>query len=653
MPADSVTKLHSRLSKKYHIKDADKDGRLLDDILASSKNDAEKLKLAMLYLAELGKDPSVTAKIDPAHPERMIWQQAGVSTFLLSKGDGFVRYKELDGGEFKWNFSGASRLFNFNPWLIKLDAKAGADAAALRDPELWIKRYEKSADQAILSPEQIELFNRQDSQEVAKVDAQLDELPSTMPFGDVLQLVSNAYFLGSNAHMLAVDPCNLGAAGNKFSGTLSEKHLLVPRDWDYVAAEFGFPVRAVDMSGQECKPEGAAAKKIEQGSTLDFSKAGDPKQLIEIGYGILTNQADLRAIPSESACYDSDSPSSDDGCEFHRPQVEPVRVLWSAKNWSFVKTQQEYGWVKNENLAQATRADVDRLLKGEVVVTDFTHVQTIDGNNIRLGMGTHLPLAQEMSELTFVWMPMLGEARKVRWEMLALPKSSVSVRPQYTYANMVRQLFKTTPAVWLLANKSIEGKDGHVEGADCSGMTGMVAKVAGLILGRNSGSAQGFAGTRLWERNKDLSEQSAVPTAENAEATWKTNLSHLAESQQQMDAVLTQWDKDMKSGKARGMLLLGWPGHVAIFLGFDEKGRAMVISSLSRTKRTADDNAESAAWKAKTDDVWTLAPTVTPLNMGTDPVSEQLITRGNSRPIDWYNRVSFIQELVPAPVKAP
>ncbi|MBI2974023.1 MAG: hypothetical protein HYY43_00275, partial [Deltaproteobacteria bacterium] len=276
--------------------------------------------------------------------------------------------------------------------------------------------------------------------------------------------------------------------------------------------------------------------------------------------------------------------------------IEPVRILWAGKGWYFVKTQQEYGWVSEIDLAIAKREDVDKLLNGTAVAKEFVFAKDL----VRYGMGSRLPLADVNEESVTVEVPARGAKGILEWRKKELPKYYFDIEPAYTYAGVVKPLLsEISEGVWLLANKAYMG----VEGVDCSGATKMALEIPGLLLGRNSGGAQSLAGKSLWERPKELVLEQQ-PDASKLDEAWNNNVTKLEEGKKQIMQVFKQWHDDMINGRKRGILLAGWQGHVMIFLGLDDSGRAIVISSVSRVSTVSESGAKP--YEAKTDSQWLL-----------------------------------------------
>jgi hypothetical protein len=466
-------------------------------------------------------------------------------------------------------------------------------------------------------------FNAVSSKNVDKIDSRLTELPDKMKRADVMDLIYRSFMLGSNTHITGEPAQGLGSGGFIYTGDLDTKspeNIWTLGDWENVASAFGFET---DVS------------QVEKGFKVDFTKAvGKEGEELQLGYGIIVNQADLRGIPSLKACYASPAASEDDACAFHRAHIEPVRILWKGNGWTFVKTQQEYGWVQDKDLAVATRADVDVLLNSPVVVKEFSFVR----DDVRFDMGTSLPFGGdgENADWMAVLVPSKDDDGNVKWKKMSMPSEYVEVMPKYTYETVVNLLLgEMTEGIWLLANKSFKG----VEGVDCSGATKKALEVAGLLLGRNSGSAQGLQGKSLWERPAGLvMEKQPEADPQKIQTTMDKNLKALQSSKDEIGAVFKKWHEDMLSGRPRGILLVGWNGHIGIFLGYDDAGRAVVFSSLSRVKRM---NGAS-----QPEDVWLLEPTITPLDtIETDPDNGQLITPGQGFPASWYGRITYVREL--------
>lgn len=629
-----MVKFSCGIVRKLEFEDSDSDNLFIDDIFRSDAEGNDKLQCVAEYLAEIGARENITAGGDPTDPRRMTWKIDGKDTFTLIKGDQTLNYEEASGEKIpNVLHNGYGMLFGLNPWLVKSDAAKGVDSTLIRNPSYWHYKYLPSAQQPI--PTDSADFNTTASLAIDKVDYDLDELPEQMTKTEVADLIYKSFYLGANAHITGEPPQGLGAGGFIYTGDLDTKSVdnkWTLRDWLQTASEFGLNVTTtVSADGK--------------GFKLDFSKSvTDPKENVTIGHGIIVNQADLRAIPSLKSCYASPAPNEDDACQYHRPHIEPVRILWVGKNWSFVKTQQEYGWVQNKDLAIATRKDVDKLLNGTAVVREFVFEE--DGT--RFGMGTRLPFVGMHIEKgnglpITVSVPKRGYAGRLVWEDKDFSMKYFTVAPSYTYGTVVTALLREIPeGVWLLANKPFQG----VEGVDCSGATKMAIEIAGLLLGRNSGSAQALAGTRMWERPQELYPIKETSTdKEKLSAAWNENLKKLEESKTQIRAVFSQWDSDMRHGFVRGPLLFGWNGHVGIFVGLDDAGRAIVVSSLSRTKKISQLNSEEP-YASTTEDVWFLGPTVTPLEtIETDLATGATVPLGGGMPISWYGRINFIREL--------
>ncbi|MBI4238689.1 MAG: hypothetical protein HY696_09785 [Deltaproteobacteria bacterium] len=620
---DSVSQ---RVGRQLGVRDTDRDELLLDDILVHTPTAELTVSDAAYYLAQLARCPEVRAQAEPTDPRVTTWSRAGTPWFTLTKHDrSLVVTDRHDGGTNTVSLH-AKRfglLSSLNPWLVRRDFARGLPhPEALRTPEYWIARYSASAHTPLLTPAAIATYNDRESARVVDVDATLTKNGPTLPVRTILAEVLKYYGLELRDGAFVRAPCALGVGSATFTGTLTNKAAeLTLHDWRQIVAAMRLPIDVTPIGPPACATAGGALT-VQPNPSLD--------RRIPLQYGVLVRQTELRLYPDARACFTSRDASADDLCTAHRPHLgEPVTILWSGAGWSFVKTQQSGGWVPHADLALATRTDIDRLLTATTTVRDFTVVV----DDIRLGMGTRLPLRADYGDTIEVDRPTRASDGRVAWQPLTVSRPQADVAPAFTYASFITALLDTTPqGVWLYANKAHEG----TEGVDCSGLVRMALEVHGLIIGRTTGVHFLHAGQSVWQRPPALAPVTTL-AADQLAATWRDNQHRATQSRRAILDVLRQWDRDMRHGVPRGPLLLVWPGHVSVFLGFDTTQRPMVFSSLSRSKVLQ--HGTHAGPTAATEDLWLLGPTVTPLDLAVG------VPGTLGRTTDWYARIATIREI--------
>ena len=267
---------------------------------------------------------------------------------------------------------------------------------------------------------------------------------------------------------------------------------------------------------------------------------------IRVSFGLTTRRTDIRSIPTSEIAMEKKNDYEFD--YFQHSSLgpgEPMAIYHYSRDkaWAFVQASYTHGWVKSMNIGIAlNKDDIKAFLNpaNKLVVTGNTVPVYGDSTCTRFlvstGVGLMVPLLQKISDGFKVQIPFRKADGSLSLEEAFIQKSQdVSEKYiPYSQANVLRQAFKSLNQPY--------GWGGMFEAKDCSRYVLDVFSTFGIRLPRNSRSQLKVGQTvSIFDRN----------------VSDKNKLGALALARP-------------------GSTILGFPGHVMIYLG-QYNGRHYVI----------------------------------------------------------------------------
>lgn len=246
-----------------------------------------------------------------------------------------------------------------------------------------------------------------------------------------------------------------------------------------------------------------------------------------VRYGFVTENALLRAYPSDLPLYDSpDAREYDKGVETALKVWEPVLVLHTSTDgqWLLVRAYDYLGWIRTEQVAVCDRArwlELYTALQEDFLIVLAPRL-ALEGSfsnpgqqNVVLRMGTRLPLAPEgtvadnaiSDNCHVVLLPLRNGEGQLETAAARIPmQEEVTVGAlAFTSENLLRQAFRLLGCRY--------GWGGTADGWDCSSICQDVYRTMGLFLPRNSGDQAGLPGA-LTVEGIDVAQKQALLSAQ-------------------------------------------------------------------------------------------------------------------------------------------
>lgn len=266
-------------------------------------------------------------------------------------------------------------------------------------------------------------------------------------------------------------------------------------------ASYSFP--KMKYYGNEVLSEKTKAEILKLRNLDALQNAGD----VELKYGILIQNADLRSFPAEKPLT-----AEQNGCYDYLQETvlylnEAVAVLHTSADgsWCFVQGENYYGWIREDLIAycekEEMQAHYEALLTTEnkniLVVTENVEYKPEDNEVYPLRMGTKLFLETKDNGDEYVIVPVRGGDKQLQTK-----KYPVSLKEKnhtffhrgylpYTTSNVVSLAtgLLDTPYAWgdALPCGDIDSCD-TVIGMDCSSTVSAVYRCFGFVLPRNTGA---------------------------------------------------------------------------------------------------------------------------------------------------------------------
>jgi len=337
-------------------------------------------------------------------------------------------------------------------------------------PDYWINRL-PNPDQAIKTPEELELFNRE-------IDA------------------------------MVAERVDLFALERERGGRSVRDQLRL--EFDTVRGRILF-----DVEGKRIRQDLFSG---EIGPNMGFDLVS---ARIRLKWGVATQATSIRALPTQVKMLEEVGDIEFDQLQFSLIKLwTPVAILHESRDgaWFYVQAPYVRGWVRAKDIALfSSRDELKQWASSKkiLVVTGESIAIYLDAaltdSSLRASMGTTLPLIAQSESAYEIRIP----TRKADGSVLIGPayvdlKSDVSIGyPAFTQRNVIRQAFKLLGARY--------GWGGMYDGRDCSGFTHDVYLSLGVQIPRDS-KQQGLVGTQLghfepgeYEREKINALRTGMP----------------------------------------------------------------------------------------------------------------------------------------------
>ncbi|QDP01697.1 SH3 domain-containing protein [Thalassotalea sp. PS06] len=365
---------------------------------------------------------------------------------------------------------------------------------------------------------------------------------------------------GKNASAVLMDSKQIQAFNEQqFSrGTYLKKPLTFP---DKLAADtIAKFIRAISKpaSSERFYADG---KKLSEQDYQDYEKRMNLDSLKgyqDVRFAIVVKRTSLRTYPTLDRVFNAKMDLDLD--RFQETGAfpgEPLAVVHTSTDgeWHFVRSYNYRAWVQNKDIAFAERTQVEDFIadKNRLVVTGDKVFTTFNPSmpqtsEVQLDMGVSLPLISHSDYGKYqlhghnpytghiVLLPTRNADGNLKLEPTLIPRKAdvnIGYLP-FTQENVINQAFK------FLGERYGWGHD--YNGRDCTGFVGEIYKTFGILMPRNSG-----------QQGKDVYGEN-IRFAKSVKPAQKL--------------------ADLENLQVGDLLYL--PGHVAMFLGYDQ-GKPFII----------------------------------------------------------------------------
>ena len=276
---------------------------------------------------------------------------------------------------------------------------------------------------------------------------------------------------------------------------------------------------------------------------------------IEVSFGLITRRTDIRALPASEIAMEKKNDYEFDYFQHSALGIgEPIALyhFTQDKAWIFVQASFTHGWVRAVDIGKTqSKKEIKAYLGSSeklVITGNVVHVYS-DSTQTHflgsLGMGSTVPLIRNNEEGYIVQFPFRGPDGNLLIEDAFIHRSedvSENYLP-YSPANVLRQAFRSLDQPY--------GWGGMFETKDCSRYVLDVFATFGIELPRNSRS-QLKAGQPIATFERDVSEKDKLKSLNLA---------------------------------IPGPSILGFPGHVMIYLGQHNKRHYVIHNTWAYRKK--------------------------------------------------------------------
>ncbi len=333
---------------------------------------------------------------------------------------------------------------------------------AMQNPEYWIKNIGPNAERVVMTPAQIQEFNRKNKarpMDTKDINGEPYSIRGTVAGKDVIGV---QYYLE--------DPLTI----RNFSDDSLRVRLGMKRNYIERSGARWFDRRRLPL------PDIRKQEMLEQ-----FDEASIPNTVTP-RYGILVRHTMTRSAPTEQPAYGGQNGFNDTLASASFETCMPVAILHQTKNgdWLYIKADGAFGWTQALNVAEGEVSAIRRLSEPEDFIVAIDHKVPVYADKAcrvflsDIYQGAKIPLVSRTAAGYQVTMPF----RKADGKLEAVtgwlkPDADVTVGYQpYTQANVIRTMFR-------LLNRPYGWADSEHD-RDCCGAVRTVLKTFGIITPR-------------------------------------------------------------------------------------------------------------------------------------------------------------------------
>jgi len=234
----------------------------------------------------------------------------------------------------------------------------------------------------------------------------------------------------------------------------------------------------------------------------------DLKDLNEIRYGVTTNRAVLKTIPTDNKIYNNNHRELDRTIGTGVSPIEAVKIYHESKDekWFFIRTSNYKGWIKKTKIALCSKEKWNEFknLKEFLIIKEAQYKLNIDDKEIDFSMGDRIPLLEEKNKSYRILIPIRDDLGLLKSLTAEIKKESKINRGylELNKKNYLNQVFKflDEPYSW-----------GGTSGRDCSKLPLDTLKSMGVHLPRDASfQASENIGIGISLKNSSIEEKKDI-----------------------------------------------------------------------------------------------------------------------------------------------
>jgi hypothetical protein len=332
----------------------------------------------------------------------------------------------------------------------------------MQNPEYWVKRIGPDAEKVVMTPAQIQEFNKKNK--ARPLDTQdIDGNPYS-----IRRVVADKDIIGVQFYL--EDPLTI----TTFPG-------------DSLRVRLGMLRRYIEGSGSRWYDRRhLPLPAIRKQEMLDqFDEAAIPNT-VQVRHGILVHHTMTRSAPTEQPAYGGQNGFNDALASASFETCMPVAILHQTKDgdWLYIKADGAFGWIPAIDVAEADIPAIRRLAEPKDFVVAIAHKVPVYADKAckmflsDLYQGSKVPLVGKTTGGYQVHIPFRKADGKLETAVGWLRSDAditVGYQP-YTQANVIRTMFR-------LLNRPYGWADSEND-RDCCGSVRSVLKTFGIITPR-------------------------------------------------------------------------------------------------------------------------------------------------------------------------
>lgn len=234
---------------------------------------------------------------------------------------------------------------------------------------------------------------------------------------------------------------------------------------------------------------------------------GQSSQTVELQYGVLVANTDLRSFPTAKRLTSEVQGRFDYLQETKLLVNEPVIILHKSLDgtWCFVQAENYYGWIRESAIAYCTKAELIAVADA-IADTQGKQIAVITKNgdygmgdkSIYLRMGTRLLCNGAIGDMVELKIPERGAEGMLVWKYASVSATDATGETcfvygylPYTRANVMRLAIRLLGAPYAWGDALSFGADPNEagdNGMDCSSTVSAVLRCFGFAMPRNTGT---------------------------------------------------------------------------------------------------------------------------------------------------------------------